>query len=102
MTISLILGCVWIFVANVIAMIPSRRHHWPEAYVLIAIGIPLLGYITYENGPIIGFVALMAGISILRWPVRYLGRWLVRVLAGRSKAHREAEPDTGEGEPQAR
>ena len=51
MTISLILGCVWIVVANVLGMMPSKRSHWPQAYFLIAVGIPLLGYITYENGP---------------------------------------------------
>jgi hypothetical protein len=51
MTTSLILGFVWIVVANVLGMLPSRRNHWPQAYALIAVGIPLLGYITYENGP---------------------------------------------------
>jgi hypothetical protein len=76
MTISLILGCVWIVVANVLGMMPSKRNHWPQAYVLIAVGIPLLGYITYENGPWWGLAALFAGASILRWPLRFLARWV--------------------------
>lgn len=82
MTNSLILVCLWAVTAMVIAMIPSKRHHWPQAYVLIAVGIPLLGYVTYENGPLIGLICLAAGASVLRWPLIYLGRW-VRRKAGR-------------------
>ena len=74
MTTSLILACVWVVLACAIAMFPSKRHHWPAAYVLIAIGIPLLGYVTYENGPWLGLLCLVAGMSILRWPVIYLWR----------------------------
>ena len=78
MSTSLILACFWIVGANAIAMFPSKKNHWPAAYVLIAVGIPLLGYVTYENGPWIGLIALVAGASILRWPVMYLGRWVRR------------------------
>ncbi len=78
MTLSLILACFWALAANLAAMIPSRDNHWRRAYVLIACGIPLLGYVTYENGPVVGLIAMAAGMSILRWPVVYLGRWLRR------------------------
>ena len=44
--------------------------------MLIAVGIPILGYVTYENGPWWGMAVLLAGVSVLRWPVRYLWRWL--------------------------
>ncbi|APG46359.1 DUF2484 family protein [Phaeobacter porticola] len=76
MTLSLILACLWVVVANVLAMIPSRDNHWTRAYALIALGIPLLGYVTYQNGPWWGLAALFVGMSMLRWPVIYLGRWL--------------------------
>jgi len=79
--ISLALGCLWLITANVLAMLPSRDNHWQRAYVLIAIGIPLLGYISYENGPLLGVVFLIAAASVLRWPVIYLLRW-VRGLFG--------------------
>lgn len=82
MSISLILACLWAVLANVLAMIPSKRSHWPQAYVLIALGVPLVGFVTYENGPWIGLLVLAAGISILRWPVIYLGRWLKRTTMG--------------------
>ncbi len=80
MTLSLILACVWLLIANVLAMLPSKDNHWRRAYVLIALGIPLLGFVTYENGPWIGLVVLIAGMSMLRWPVIYLTRWLKRLI----------------------
>ena len=61
MTLSLTLAAVWALAANVLAMIPSRDNHWRRAYVLIALGIPLLGYVTYENGPWWGLAVLLGG-----------------------------------------
>lgn len=78
MTLSLLLVCLWAVVANIAAMIPSRDNHWRVAYGLIAIGIPLVGFVTYQNGPWWGMAVLLAGMSILRWPVIRLGRWAVR------------------------
>ncbi|MEN8837974.1 MAG: DUF2484 family protein [Celeribacter marinus] len=78
MSISLILACLWAVAANVVAMVPSKSNHWRQAYVLIAAGVPIVGYVTYENGPWVGLIVLAAGVSILRWPVIYFGRWLKR------------------------
>ncbi len=80
MMLPLALCLVWLIAANVIAMFPSRDYHWRAAYVLIAIGVPLLGWVTYVHGPIVGMVVLAAGASILRWPVIYFWRWLRRQL----------------------
>jgi hypothetical protein len=74
--LPLALCFVWLIAANVIAMFPSRDYHWRAAYGLIAVGVPLLGWATYEAGPIIGLVLLAAGASILRWPLIYFWRWL--------------------------
>jgi hypothetical protein len=76
--IPIVLACLWLIAANVLAILPSRDHHWRSAYALIAIGIPLLGWVTYENGPLIGLLLLAAGASVLRWPVIYLWRWVRR------------------------
>ncbi|MEM8632257.1 MAG: DUF2484 family protein [Pseudomonadota bacterium] len=84
MTLSLVLACLWAISANVIAVFPSKHHHWPAAYGLIAVGIPILGYVTYENGAFIGLLVLAAGMSILRWPVRYLFRWIGRTFVGQA------------------
>ena len=78
MSLSLTLAFVWAIVANIVAMIPSKRHHWPQAYALIAVGVPLVGFVTYENGPWVGLIVLAAGASILRWPLIFLGRWIKR------------------------
>lgn len=83
MSLSVILALLWLLAANVLAMIPSRDNHWTRAYVLIAVGLPLLGFVTYQNGVWIGLLALAAGLSVLRWPVRYLWRWIaVRLRRG--------------------
>lgn len=83
MNLSLTLACAWVVFACVIAMFPSKRSHWPLAYVLVALGVPLLGFVTYQNGPWVGLVVMLAGMSILRWPVRYLWRWAYRRARGR-------------------
>lgn len=85
MTLSLILACVWAVAANLAAMIPSKDNHWTRAYVLIALGIPLVGYVTFQNGPWVGLAVLVAGMSLLRWPVIYLARWGKRLFAGTAR-----------------
>lgn len=79
MPVSLVLACLWAVAANLLAMLPSRDRHWRRAYLLIALGVPVLGLVTWENGPWIGLLVLAAGMSVLRWPVIYLGRWLRRL-----------------------
>jgi Protein of unknown function (DUF2484) len=76
--LPLALCLVWLIAANVIGMFPSRDLHWRAAYGMIAIGVPLLGWVTWESGPVVGLLLLAAGASILRWPVVYLWRWLRR------------------------
>lgn len=82
MSLSLILAAIWAIAANVAAMTPSKDNHWTRAYVLIGVGIPLLGFVTWQNGPLIGFLVLLGGMSVLRWPVIYLSRWIRGRLAG--------------------
>lgn len=79
MTLSLILTFVWLVAANVLAMLPSKDNHWFRAYVLIACGLPLLVWVWWQNGLLIALVALAAGMSVLRWPVRYLVAWVGRI-----------------------
>jgi hypothetical protein len=74
----LALSLIWLIAANVIAMFPSRDKHWRVAYILIAVGVPILGWATWESGPVVGLLLLAAGASILRWPVVFFWRWLRR------------------------
>ena len=76
MSLPLILVFVWMILANVMAMIPSRDNHWQRAYFLMAVGVPLIGWVTYVNGPVVGVLALAAGASVLRWPLLFLSRWM--------------------------
>lgn len=85
MNTSLILACAWAVLANLLAMIPSRDNHWMRAYALIAVGIPILGYVTWQNGPWVGLLVLAAGMSLLRWPVVYLGRWARNLVTGHAR-----------------
>lgn len=71
MTTSLTLACVWALVAGLVAVLP-RRIHWPAAIALIGTGIPLLGWVTYQNGPVWGLVVLAGGASVLRYPLLHL------------------------------
>ena len=82
MSLSLALACAWLVLANVLAMIPSRDNHWARAYGLIALGVPLVGWVTWSNGPIVGLLVLAAGASVLRWPLIYLGRWVRARIGG--------------------
>lgn len=75
MTSSLTLACLWAVLAAGCAMLP-QRWHWSCACGLIVTGIPILGYATFQHGPFVGMMLLAAGVSVLRWPLLYLGRWL--------------------------
>lgn len=78
MTWGLAVAFLWLVLANVIAMLPSRDNHWRAAYGLIALGIPILGWVTYESGPFWGLLLLAAGASVLRWPLVHFLRWSKR------------------------
>ena len=77
MSIAFIAALLWLIAANVIAMFPSRDHHWTNAYILIALGIPLAGFVTWHHGPIWGMLFVAGAASVLRWPLIYLWRWAV-------------------------
>ena len=85
MTLSIVFACLWALLASVLAMLPSRDNHWRRAYFLIGIGIPILGFVTYEAGPWLGLLVLVAGMSVLRWPVIYLTRWVRETALGRCR-----------------
>ena len=81
---SLVLALVWLVAANLIGAVPSKRHHWPQAWALIAVGLPLLVWVAVSNPWWATAGVLLAACSILRWPVRYAGRWIARRLGLRA------------------
>ncbi len=78
MTASLGLACLWAVAASVVRLLPTRDGHRRRAAALVSVGIPVLGYVTWQNGPLAGLLVLAAGVLVLRWPVLSLGRWIVR------------------------
>ncbi|MBF9043853.1 DUF2484 family protein [Rhodobacterales bacterium HKCCE4037] len=80
MPVSLILACLWALAACAAGMGP-RRFHIPAAWALVITGIPLLGFVTYQTGPFWGIVLLLAGASVLRWPLIRLGQRIRGVIA---------------------
>ncbi|MEM8802768.1 MAG: DUF2484 family protein, partial [Pseudomonadota bacterium] len=44
-------------------MFPSKKKHWPAAYGLMTVGLPLLVWVVWQNGPWIGFFVLVAAMS---------------------------------------
>lgn len=81
MNVALLAACLWLILANVIALLPSRDRHRMAALVLIVAGIPILGWVTFEQGPVAGMVLLAAGCSVLRWPLIFLWRRLRNLQA---------------------
>ncbi len=88
MSAALIAACLWVCIACVLGLMPSRDHHWRVAYGLIAVGIPILGWVTLTLGPVWGLAVLAAGASILRWPLIRVWRRVRRALA-RDKSERQ-------------
>lgn len=84
MPMSLILACVWSLLACLAGMAPER-FHWPAAWVLIFTGIPLLGWVTYQAGPFWGLLLLVAGASVLRWPLMRAGQEMRRLQRMRTR-----------------
>lgn len=71
-----ILICLWVVLAFVLAAFPSNDNHWRRAYVLMAVGLPLLVWLFWAEGLWMGLVGLLVGGMVLRWPVYFLWRWL--------------------------
>ena len=88
MTWSLALAGLWGLIANVLAMLPGKDNHWTRACFLIAAGIPIVRYVTHQNGHWIGLIVLAMGMSVLRWPVIYLTRWTKMKMQGMKAANK--------------
>ena len=73
---------LWVVLAFAMALFPSNDNHWRRAYVLIAIGIPLLIWIFWQHGVLLGVLGLVVGGLVLRWPVYFAWRWVRKKVRG--------------------
>ncbi|MGR3714787.1 MAG: DUF2484 family protein [Shimia sp.] len=76
MTLSLVLACIWLFVANFRAMFPSKDRLWSFAYAMIAVGVPIVIGLYVQNGPWVALIVFVMASWVMRWPVYYLWLWL--------------------------
>lgn len=75
-TLAMVAALSWLIAANLTAMLPSKDHHWSNAYKLIVVGLPILIWVALSNGMLWAAAFLVAAGSVLRWPVLYLWRWI--------------------------
>jgi hypothetical protein len=73
MSLPLILGCVWIIAAAVVAMLPMRRQMVPGMALLVAAPV-LLVWIGYVHGWLWLAFGLFAFVSMFRNPLLYFLR----------------------------
>lgn len=73
---------LWVVLAFAMALFPSNDNHWRRAYVLIAIGVPLLIWIFWQHGVLLGVLGLVVGGLVLRWPVYFAWRWVREKVRG--------------------
>ena len=81
MAAPLVWGMLWVVAAACIAALPRRVHRWGAIPLLIT-AVPLVVLIFRSSGALFGLVAVAVLISVLRYPLLYLGRRLWTRLAG--------------------
>ncbi|MBO9402133.1 DUF2484 family protein [Shimia sp. R9_3] len=76
MSLSLTCAFVWLIAANLRAMFPSKDNLWTFAYVMIALGVPIVIGVAIQHNIWLALVLVGMGAWIMRWPVIYLWRWV--------------------------
>lgn len=78
----LALVALWVLAANLPLLVADR---WRRAagYALVALGVPILGFVTWQAGPVWGLILLGIGAALLRWSPLMLGRALLHPAQGR-------------------
>lgn len=71
MSTSLLLGCFWVLSATVVAMLPMRQQYWPGLGLLLAAPV-LIGFVAVQHGWIWALPCVLAFLSMMRNPLRYL------------------------------
>ena len=81
MPLSLILTCLWVLAAALVALLPMRHQYVPGLALLI-LSVPLVVFVGRELGAIWIAVVLFAVLSMFRRPLIALARHLQRRIAG--------------------
>jgi hypothetical protein len=78
--VALVALCLWVVSAWLLMISTTAKQSWPAAYGLIAVGLPLLGWLWLEGGPLQAALGLIVMGGVLRWPLRYAWRWIVKLV----------------------
>ena len=73
MTLSALIGCLWVIAATATAMLPMRHQYLPGVSLLIAAPF-LIVWIGYDFGWLFGVLGLLAFGSMFRNPLIYFYR----------------------------
>lgn len=73
MSLSLILGSLWVLAATITAFLPYRAQFPPGIFLLFAAPV-LIGFIGYEHGPLWAGLAALGFASMFRNPLIYFAR----------------------------
>ncbi len=73
LSLSLVLGCLWVVASAIVAMLPMRRQYAPGLLLLLAAPV-LLIFIGYEHGWGWAAVGFLAFVSMFRNPLKYLAK----------------------------
>ena len=73
MSLSLIIGCVWVLIAAVVALLPMR-HQYAPGVLLLAVAPVLLGWVAWDHGAWVFAFGLFAFLSMFRNPLIFFWR----------------------------
>ena len=76
----LIVVCAWVVLAAILQAIPTKRKHWPAAYGLMMLLVPVVLFCIAQSAWTALLFALVAASFILRWPLWYGWLWVKRRL----------------------
>lgn len=68
---SLFIGCIWVLLAVVTALLPMRRQYVPGVTLLLLAPV-LIIWIGIDFGWIVGVLAAAAFVSMFRNPLHYI------------------------------
>jgi len=83
MSLSLILSCLWVIAASIVAMLPMRRQFAPGIALLLCAPF-LLVYLGYQHNPWVVLAASIAILSMFRRPLFFMLKRLILRLKGQT------------------
>lgn len=83
MSLSLILSCLWVIAASIVAMLPMRRQFAPGIALLLCAPF-LLVYLGYQHNLWVVLAASISILSMFRRPLFFVSKRLVSRLKGQT------------------